>query len=107
MSLGRTSPRRFSRTHLTRAALVAAGLWITAFTSPLPAQPPADIEFFEKKIRPLLVDRCYECHSAEHKIKAGLRLDHAEGWLTGGESGPALVPGKPDASRLIRAIRYN
>lgn len=73
------------------------------------APAAADLEFFEKKIRPLLVERCSECHSAEpgKKIKAGLRLDHAEGWLKGGDSGPAVIPGRVDQSPLIKAIRYS
>ena len=64
-------------------------------------------EFFEKKIRPLLVEHCYECHSAESKkLGGGLRLDSREGWLAGGDSGQAIEPGKPDASLLIQAVRY-
>lgn len=64
------------------------------------------MEFFEDKVRPLLVEHCYECHSAGHKIKGGLQLDHRAGWETGGDSGPALVPGDPAASRLLRAVSY-
>src|SRR5688572_32804289 len=73
-----------------------------------PPQPnPADAEFFESRIRPLLVERCYECHSAgAKKLKGGLRLDSREGALKGGETGPALVPGDPSKSRLIEAVRY-
>ncbi len=63
------------------------------------------LEFFEKKIRPLLADTCYECHG-EQKHKGGLRLDSREGWAKGGDSGPALVPGDVEASRLIIAVRY-
>ncbi|MBI5775368.1 MAG: DUF1553 domain-containing protein [Verrucomicrobia bacterium] len=68
----------------------------------------AGTEFFEAKIRPLLVEHCYECHSAESKkgVKGGLRLDSRDGVLQGGDTGPALVPGNPDASLLIRAVRY-
>jgi hypothetical protein len=66
----------------------------------------ADMEFFEKKVRPLLTERCLECHSPEHKVKGGLRLDSREGWETGGDAGPALVPGKPEESLLITAVRY-
>lgn len=68
-----------------------------------------DIDFFESRIRPVLVERCYKCHSAEaEKLKAGLRLDHREGFLQGSESGqPAVVPGQPEVSRLIEAIRYS
>jgi len=65
------------------------------------------IEFFETKIRPLLVDRCYKCHSAKSQpLKAGFRLDSKDGLLKGGDSGPAIVPGKPDESLLIESIRY-
>jgi len=65
------------------------------------------VEFFEKKIRPVLVEHCYECHSAEaKKIKGGLRLDAREHVLKGGETGAAIVPGKPDESALIAAVRY-
>ena len=67
----------------------------------------ADIEFFESKIRPVLVKHCYECHSADAKsLKAGLRLDSPAGMREGGESGPVVVPGKVDESTLIAALRY-
>lgn len=65
------------------------------------------LEFFEKQVRPLLVTHCYECHSgASAKLQAGLRLDHREGFLIGGDSGPSIVPGDAQASLLIDAIRY-
>ena len=71
------------------------------------AEPtPADLEFFEKEIRPLLVEHCLQCHSPEKKVRGGLRLDHPEGWLKGGDSGPAVVPGNVDDSLLIEAIRF-
>jgi len=64
-------------------------------------------EFFENKVRPIFVNDCYKCHSKEApKLKGGLSLESREGWLTGGNSGPAIVPGNPDASLLIKAIRY-
>jgi uncharacterized protein DUF1553/uncharacterized protein DUF1549/cytochrome c len=67
-----------------------------------------DAEFFEKRVRPILVDNCYSCHSAAAtKLKAGLRLDSRTGMLVGGDSGPAIVPGKPADSQLIRAIQYD
>lgn len=67
-----------------------------------------DVEFFERKIRPALIRHCDECHAAgSKKLGGGLRLDHREGTRTGGDTGPALVPGKPDESLLIRAIRYD
>lgn len=68
---------------------------------------PGDLEFFESKIRPALIENCYQCHSAEHKIKGGLSLDYREGWLAGGDSGPVIIPGDPDASLFIEAIRYH
>jgi hypothetical protein len=63
--------------------------------------------FFENRIRPLLVEHCYECHS-EHSDtpQSGLRLDLRQTVLRGGESGPAIVPGKPEESLLIEAVRY-
>lgn len=66
-----------------------------------------NIAFFEKNIRPVLIEHCYECHSGKAKIlKGGLRLDHREGLLAGGNSGAAIVPGDPEASRLVHALRY-
>jgi mono/diheme cytochrome c family protein len=65
----------------------------------------AQEEFFETKIRPVLADNCLECHGAE-KYKGGLRLDVRAAMLKGGDSGPAIVPGKPGESPLIEAIRY-
>jgi Protein of unknown function (DUF1553)/Protein of unknown function (DUF1549)/Planctomycete cytochrome C len=67
----------------------------------------AGVEFFETKIRPVLADKCYRCHSAEsEKIKAHLYLDSRDGMLSGGDSGPAMVPGEPDKSRIIEALRW-
>ncbi len=66
-----------------------------------------EIQFFESKIRPVLSEKCYECHSAKSKkIKGGLRLDHIDLILQGGDSGPALVLGNPDESLIIEVIRY-
>jgi mono/diheme cytochrome c family protein len=65
------------------------------------------VEFFEKKIRPLLVEHCYQCHSRDsEKLKGGLLLDSRDGVLKGGETGPAIVPGDPEKSLLIKAVRY-
>jgi hypothetical protein len=73
-----------------------------------PSADPAGVEFFETKIRPVLVESCYSCHSAGAKsLKAKLLLDTREGILKGGESEqPAIVPGNLDDSTLIRAIRH-
>jgi hypothetical protein len=76
--------------------------------SQAPAFTPEAIEYFEKRIRPVLVDKCYRCHSAKsEKVKAGLLLDTREGLLKGGESGPAVIPGDVEKSLLIHAIRYS
>lgn len=65
--------------------------------------------FFEKKIRPVLVEHCYACHCSEHpdKVKANLVLDTRDGVRQGGDSGPAIVPGKPKQSLLLKAIQYH
>lgn len=65
-----------------------------------------DVEFFEAKIRPLLVEHCQDCHSGDEP-SGGLNLQVAGGAQSGGDSGPALVAGKPDESRLIQAVRYD
>ena len=66
------------------------------------------LEFFEKRVRPALVEHCYACHSAEAKeLQGGLRLDIKAGWETGGDSAvPAVIPGKPDDSPLLRSIEH-
>lgn len=67
----------------------------------------AGVEYFEKFVRPLLIRHCYECHSdGDQKQKGGLRLDVRAGWQAGGDSGPAVIPGKPDESLLISAVKY-
>src|SRR5258706_9052799 len=64
-------------------------------------------QFFETRIRPVLVERCFSCHSADaKKLKGGLYLDSREGVLKGGDNGEAIVPGAPEKSRLIEAIGY-
>lgn len=67
----------------------------------------AERDFFEQKIRPVLVEHCFECHSsASAPIKGGLQLDHRDALLQGGESGPVIVSGKPTDSELIKALRW-
>ena len=73
-----------------------------AMTTPPPT--PQQIEFFETKIRPVLVESCFDCHTLDEK--GGLRLDSREAILKGGESGPAIVVGDPDASLLIKAVNH-
>jgi hypothetical protein len=83
---------------------------VLALTSAAHADEQATVEgiaYFEQHIRPLLVERCYACHSArEKKQEGGLLLDSRAGWVKGGEQGPAVIPGDVEASLLIRAVRY-
>ena len=72
--------------------------------TPLPAAEPG-AEFFEAEIRPILIEHCQECHSAK-KTKGGLRMTSRAELLKGGDSGPAIVPGKPKESLLLQAIAY-
>ncbi|PWU16754.1 MAG: hypothetical protein C5B50_12830 [Verrucomicrobia bacterium] len=77
---------------------------ICSATEPSPSQ----IQFFENRIRPILAENCYKCHSQQaEKIKGGLLLDTRDGVLKGGDSGPAIVPGDPEKSLLIKAVRYS
>jgi len=81
---------------------------LQAASAPAAEDDPKGIDFFEKHIRPVLVANCYQCHSATAKeLKGELRVDTKEGIRKGGESGAAVIPGKPDASLLIQAIRHD
>ncbi len=91
------------------AAFATAGY--AAIDEPQKAGPaqiaPDQLDFFERKIRPVLADKCYKCHAENaEKIKGGLTLDTREGARRGGDNGPAVVPGDLKASLLIEAIRY-
>ena len=91
------------------ALLVVFGLWAGLGSRSQAAEAPdaAGLEFFEKRVRPVLAEHCYPCHSSTaEKLKGGLRLDTPDGWLKGGETGPALRPGRPEQSLLIKAVRY-
>ena len=67
---------------------------------------PDEIDFFERRIRPLLDHHCFECHAGDERA-GGLRLDSAMGVLKGGETGPAVVPGDVEESLLLKAVRYD
>jgi hypothetical protein len=85
---------------------VALGLLLSICGGPARGAD-AGVEFFEKKVRPVLVQHCYPCHSAAaKKQKGGLALDSRPALRKGGDNGPALVPGHPEQSRLIRAVRH-
>src|ERR1700754_4738851 len=74
-------------------------------TAAAAAQPvPERVEVFEKKVRRVLVTRCYACHSADTKPAGGLRVDDRNGLLMGGDGGPAIVAGDADGSLLLRRI---
>ena len=87
------------------ATLATVAVGIAQETPPRNALAPEKLEFFESKVRPILVQRCYECHSGQES-NGGLRLDYREGLLKGGDSGPALQADEPQGSLLLRAIRY-
>ncbi|WP_165223431.1 PSD1 and planctomycete cytochrome C domain-containing protein [Aquisphaera insulae] len=94
-----------------RKTIIVATSWLVAgwaSAAPALAADDAAARFFEDKVRPTLADRCYECHGpASGKGKAKLRVDSREALLRGGESGPAIVPGEPDRSLLLLAIRHD
>ncbi len=90
-----------------RCILAMVGLLAMSEAALAQTPSPGDLEFFEKKIRPVLSAQCYQCHSASaKKLKAGLFLDSREGMLKGGENGAVIVPGKPNQSLLIKAVRW-
>ena len=93
---------------ITAAGAIHADELAAAPPSAEEAPPSAEqVEFFEKEVRPLLVRRCYSCHSSQAKsVRGGLLLDSRQGWQLGGDSGTAIRPGKPAESMLIDAVRY-
>jgi hypothetical protein len=88
--------------------ILSATWWVSALGLSAAAEPSAkDRAFFEAKVRPLLIKHCYECHSeAEDAQKGGLLLDRESGWLKGGDTAKAVVPGNLKASLLIKAVAY-
>src|SRR5262245_29601276 len=91
-------------------SVLLAGCWLLALSARTlladERRPRSAAEdFFEKKVRPLLTENCLGCHGPQ-KQRGGLRLDSRAGVMTGGDSGPAIVPGKPDESLLIKAVHY-
>ncbi|MEY4379071.1 MAG: hypothetical protein RLZ85_952, partial [Verrucomicrobiota bacterium] len=91
--------------HTTLALALCAARFAVAADD---AQPTKEgLEFFEKNVRPILSDRCYECHSAsKNSSKGGLILDSRDGAFKGGDEGPSVVPGNLEKSLLIKAVRY-
>src|SRR5580765_1136874 len=70
-----------------------------------PEPSPEQVKFFEEKVRPILAENCYKCHGSD-KQKGKLRLDLREAALAGGENGAVIVPGKPEESVLVEAIKW-
>ena len=98
------------RCRLFQYVFLAAALAVTGCRTDRAVDPVQDregLEFFENRIRPVLVERCYKCHSQQFETQRGnLRLDSRAGWLKGGQRGKSIVPGEPEKSPLIRAIRW-
>ncbi|MBP90614.1 MAG: hypothetical protein CMJ64_28545 [Planctomycetaceae bacterium] len=88
---------------VTQTSILIICLSSTIASAPAAEEPSTD--FFEKRVGPIFVERCYECHGSDES-NGGLRLDSRGGWQAGGETGPPIVPGKPEQSLLIKAIRY-
>lgn len=89
------------------AALLVPLFAASARAQAVAATPEAELEYFESKVRPLLAEHCYSCHSdGAKKVKGGLKLDTRAALLAGGASGAVVVPGKPDESELVLAVRY-
>ena len=87
--------------------LLLCGVLLLSLPGRLPAQPTTEqIEFFESAIRPLLAEHCYQCHSQKaNPVFAGLRLDSRSDLEKGSDSGPVVIPGKPEESRLVEVVR--
>jgi mono/diheme cytochrome c family protein len=90
-------------------SLLLTGVFTVASGAAIAAEPSKEqVAFFEAKIRPILAEKCYKCHSvAEGKAKGGLTLDSRQGVFKGGDSGAAVKPGDPDNSLLIKSISYD
>ena len=94
------------RTRLLISFLALLAMPLPAWSQRAGPDSPALVEFFEKKIRPLLADNCYNCHSANTNSHGGLRVDDRNGLIVGGGRGPAVVPGQPEKSLLLQAVRH-
>src|SRR3982750_1365210 len=106
-------PPDFSQPIMTTSPRLTVVFWTCCAAVALPLiciaatpEPTAEqIKFFEEKVRPILAENCYKCHGSEQQ-KGSLRLDLREMALAGGESGPVIVPGHPDKSTLVEAIKW-
>jgi hypothetical protein len=85
--------------------LLAVGLGLTGSPPAFSGEPRQRAEFFEARVRPILVEHCTRCHGAK-KQESGLRLDSREGLLKGNDAGPVVTPGHPGESPIVEAVRY-
>ncbi|MCY2962084.1 MAG: hypothetical protein NT069_00265 [Planctomycetota bacterium] len=86
---------------------VLSMLTLVALRTRAAAEATADqIEFFETRIRPVLVEQCYQCHNSAKTAEGGLAIDLRAGTLKGGDEGAIIVPGKPAESRLLAILRH-
>ena len=91
--------------YLTLLNLIAGGITTRADDT---ARKPGGDDFFESRVRPVLIEHCFQCHSAGAKsLKGGLRLDSFDAMRQGGDTGPAVVPGDVEASLLVKAVKYD
>ena len=93
--MNRTAPRALT--------LILLACTLLAFSARVRADSAGD-EFFEKEVRPLLIERCVKCHGGD-KTRGSLKLTSREAVLLGGDTGPAAVPGKPVDSLLVQLVR--
>ncbi len=91
------------------ACTLVGVLMLTGWHSPVQAEDkptPENLKFFEDRIRPVFVEHCYACHNSAGTQEGGLALDHRKALQKGGESGPAIVPGEPEKSLLLKVLRH-
>jgi hypothetical protein len=92
---------------LAFAGMILVSFGATTWAGDAKKPTPQAVQFFESKVRPVLATHCFKCHGDVKKPKGGLRLDSLEAMLAGGDQGPALAPGKPGQSLLVKAITYD
>lgn len=105
-----TQLRQNGRWRCALATLIVCCLIAFAIAKPLTcesAEPTAEqLEFFESRIRPVLIDQCYECHNTAKSAEGGFAVDQRSSFLKGGDNGSVIVPGKPAESRLLPILRH-
>ena len=100
------TPLLFTVLTTLASAVLPLGARAASVAPSATASDLAGVEFFEKRIRPVLSQQCYKCHAnTSEKVKGGLLLDSRQSAIQGGETGPAVVPGHPEKSLLIEAIK--